>query len=87
MAYTGTFMIKGTVIAGTLSNNNIGKAHFVRITATAGTNTITVKDVDVNTLGTVYLHAAGDVITIEKDPTDTLSSSGAVSATAVAPRS
>lgn len=87
MAYTGTFIIKGTVIAGTLSNNNIGKAHFVRITATAGTNTITVKDVDVNTLGTVYLHAAGDVITIEKDPTDTLSSSGAVSATAVAPRS
>jgi hypothetical protein len=87
MAYTGTFIIKGTVIAGTLSNNNIGKAHFVRITATAGTNTITVKDIDVNTLGTVYLHAAGDVITIEKDPTDTLSSSGAVSATAVAPRS
>jgi len=87
MAYTGTFIIKGTAIAGTLTNNNIGKAHFVRITATAGTNTITVKDVDVNTLGTVYLHAAGDVITIEKDPTDTLSSSGAVSATAVAPRS
>jgi hypothetical protein len=87
MAYTGTFIIKGTVIAGTLSNNNIGNAHFVRITATAGTNTITVKDIDVNTLGTVYLHAAGDVITIEKDPTDTLSSSGAVSATAVAPRS
>jgi hypothetical protein len=87
MAYTGTFIIKGTAIAGTLSNNNIGKAHFVRITATAGTNTITVKDIDVNTLGTIYLHAAGDVITIEKDPTDTLSSSGAVSATAVAPRS
>jgi len=87
MAYTGTFIIKGAAIAGTLSNNNIGKAHFVRITATAGTNTITVKDIDVNTLGTVYLHAAGDVITIEKDPTDTLSSSGAVSATAVAPRS
>ena len=87
MAYTGTFIIKGAAIAGTLLNNDIGKAHFVRITATAGTNTITVKDVDVNTLGTVYLHAAGDVITIEKDPTDTLSSSGAVSATAVAPRS
>jgi hypothetical protein len=87
MAYSGTFIIKGTAIADTLSNNNIGKAHFVRITTTAGTNTITVKDIDTNTLGTVYLHAAGDVITIEKDPTDTLSSSGAVSATAVAPRS
>ena len=87
MAYSGTFIIKGTAIAGTLSNNNIGKAHFVRITTTVGTNTITVKDIDTNTLGTVYLHTAGDVITIEKDPTETISSSGAVSATAVAPRS
>jgi hypothetical protein len=87
MAYSGTFIIKGTAIAGTLSSDNIGKAHFVRITTTAGTNTITVKDIDTNTLGTVYLHAAGDVITIEKDPTETLSSTGAVSATAVAPRS
>lgn len=87
MAYSGTFIIKGSAIAGTLSDNNIGKAHFVRITATAGTNTITVKDSDGNTLGTVYLHAAGDVITIEKDTTETISSSGAVSATAVAPRS
>jgi hypothetical protein len=87
MAYSGTFIIKGTAIAGTLTNNNIGRAHFVRITATAGTNTITVKDSDTNTLGTVYLHAAGDVITIEKKPSETISSSGAVSATAVAPRS
>jgi hypothetical protein len=87
MAYSGTFIIKGSAIAGTLTNNNIGRAHFVRITATAGTNTITVKDSDTNILGTVYLHAAGDVITIEKDPSETISSSGAVSATAVAPRS
>ena len=87
MAYSGTFIIKGSAIAGTLTNNNIGKAHFVRITTTAGTNTITVKDSDTNTLGTVYLHAAGDVITIEKDPSETISSSGTVSATAVAPRS
>jgi hypothetical protein len=87
MAYSGTFIIKGSAIAGTLTNNNIGRAHFVRITATAGTNTITVKDSDTNILGTVYLHAAGDVITIEKDPGETISSSGAVSATAVAPRS
>ena len=87
MAYTGTFIIKGAAIAGTLLNNNIGNAHFVRITATAGTNTITVKDSDGNNLGTVYLHAAGDVITIEKDTTETISSSGTISATAVAPRS
>jgi hypothetical protein len=87
MAYSGTFIIKGTAITGTLTNNNIGRAQFVRVVATAGTNTITVKDSDGNTLGTVYLYAAGDVITIEKAPGDTLSTSGNVSATAVAPRS
>ena len=87
MAYSGTFIIKGTAVAGTLSDNAIGNAQFVRVTATAGTNTITVKDGDGTTLGTVYLHAAGDVITIEKHPKDTITSSGAVSATAVGPRS
>ena len=40
----GTFILKGSAVAGTLSDNDIGKAHFVRIVATAGTNTITVKD-------------------------------------------
>ena len=77
MAYSGTFIIKGTAVAGTLSDNNIGSAQFVRVTATAGTNTITVKDSGGTTLGTVYLYAAGDVITIEKAPGDTISSSGA----------
>ena len=87
MAYSGTFIIKGTAITGTLTDNNIGRAQYVRIVATAATNTITVKDSDSNTLGTIYLHSAGDVITIEKAPGDTLSSSGNISATAVAPRS
>lgn len=87
MAYSGTFIIKGSAVAATLSDNNIGNSHFVRVTTTASANTITVKNSGGTTLGTVYLHAAGDVITIEKAPTDTLSSSGAVSATAVAPRS
>ena len=40
----GTIILKGSAIAGTLSDNNIGNAHFVRVVATAGTNTITVKD-------------------------------------------
>lgn len=87
MAYSGTFKIKGTAVAGTLSDNNIGKAQFVRVVATAATNTITLKESGGTTLGTLYLHAAGDSITIEKYPTNTLSSSGAVSASAVAPRS
>jgi len=78
----GTFILKGTAVAGTLSDNDIGKAHFVRIVATAGSNTITVKDGS-TTLGTTLLHTAGDEITIEKHAKHTISSSGAVSATAV----
>ena len=31
----GTFILKGTDVTGTLSDNDIGKAHFVRIVATA----------------------------------------------------
>tara|TARA_B100001057_G_scaffold180463_1_gene181176 strand:+ start:1457 stop:1708 length:252 start_codon:yes stop_codon:yes gene_type:complete len=78
----GTIILKGSAIAGTLSDNNIGNAHFVRVVATAGTNTITVKDGS-TVLGTTLLHAAGDEITIEKHAKHTISSSAAVSATAV----
>ena len=77
-----TIILKGALIAGTLSDNNIGNAHFVRIVATAGSNTITVKDGS-TVLGTTLLHTAGDEITIEKHAKHTISSSGAVSASAV----
>ena len=77
-----TIILKGALIAGTLSDNNIGNAHFVRVVATAGTNTITVKDGS-TVLGTTLLHTAGDEITIEKHAKHTISSSAAVSATAV----
>ena len=78
----GTIILKGSAIAGTLSDNNIGNAHFVRVVATTGTNTITVKDGS-TVLGTTLLHTAGDEITIEKHAKHTISSSAAVSATAV----
>ena len=71
----GTIILKGTAIAGTLSDNDIGKAHFVRIVATAGSNTITVKDGS-TTLGTTLLNSAGDEITIEKHAKHTIPSSG-----------
>jgi hypothetical protein len=77
-----TIILKGALIAGTLSDNHIGNAHFVRIVATAGSNTITVKDGS-TVLGTTLLHTAGDEITIEKHAKHTISSSGAVSASAV----
>ena len=86
---TQTFISKGALVAGTLADNDIGQAHFVRITATAGTNTITVKEEGGGTtLGTFYLHAAGDTGIVEKGPTDELTSSGNVQASAVgSPRS
>jgi uncharacterized membrane protein YdfJ with MMPL/SSD domain len=84
--FLGTFILKGTAIAGTLSNNNIGNSQFVRVVATAATITITVKESGGTTLGTAYLHGAGDEITLEKSPTNTITTSGAVSASAVAPR-
>lgn len=87
MAFIGTFTLKGALVAGTLSDNNIGKEQFIRVVATAGTNTLTVKDSGGTTKGTAYLHAAGDELTVEKLASDTLTSSGAVSASAVAPRS
>ena len=52
-----TIILKGALVAGTLSDNTIGNAHFVRIVATAGTNTITVKDGS-TVLGTTLLHTA-----------------------------
>ena len=66
-----TIILKGALVAGTLSDNNIGNAHFVRIVATAGTNTITVKDGS-TVLGTTLLHSAGDEITIEKHAKHTI---------------
>jgi hypothetical protein len=78
----GTFIIKGTAIEGTLTDNSIDNSPFVRVVATAATNTITVKDGS-TTLGTTLLHSAGDEITIEKHPKHTISSSDDISATAV----
>ena len=80
-----TFILKGALVSGTLSDNNISRAQFVRIVAQAQA-VITVKNSDGDTLGTTQLYAAGDEITIEKAPGDTISSSANVSATAVAPR-
>ena len=86
---TQTFISKGALVAGTLADNDIGQAHFVRIPASAGTNRITVNETGGGTtLGTFYLHAAGDTVIVEKGPTDELTSSGNVQASAVgSPRS
>ena len=81
-----TFIAKGTVVTDP-SYNNIGRAVFVRCVATAQ-STITVDSTDSTVLGEIYLHAAGDEVTIEKHPDDRLTVTGGAKVHAVgSPRS
>jgi hypothetical protein len=59
-----TFIVKGDIVANP-SANNIGRAQFVRITATADV-TGTVLDADDVQLGQFYLEN-GDTVIIEKN--------------------
>ena len=64
-----TFIIKGDVVTNP-SDNDFGRAQYVRITATADV-TGTVVDKDDGAIGTFYLEN-GDTVIIEKDPGDKL---------------
>ena len=75
-----TFIIKGTA-ATNVTNNDVGGAVFVRCVATANTQTLTLKeDGGSVTIGTSYLHSAGDEVIIEKHPTDEITFAGSVAA-------
>jgi hypothetical protein len=79
MSFTDNrYKVKGTSQTGQLLDDDFNNSHFVRVVSSTSNNTITVKDIDSNTLGTVLLYAAGDIIVIEKKPTDKLTSSGNV---------
>ena len=62
-----TFIVKGDVVTNA-SSNNIGRANFVRVTAT-GDTTGTVLDSDDAQLGEFYLEN-GDTVILEKNPGD-----------------
>ena len=62
-----TFIVKGAIVTNP-SANNIGRANFVRITATADV-TGTVVDSDDGALGSFYLED-GNTVIIEKNPGD-----------------
>jgi hypothetical protein len=62
-----TFIVKGDVVTNA-SGNTIGRANFVRVTATADT-TGTVLDTDDTQLGQFYLEN-GDTVILEKNPGD-----------------
>ena len=82
---SNTIIAKGNVVNNP-SLNTIGGAHFVRCTATGGTQTIEVRSEDSTVLGQVYLHAAGDTVVIEKHPTDKITMADG-HASACAPKS
>ena len=89
MAYQGSFKLKGaTTSAGAgISASNFGRAHFVRCTATGGTQTIEVRSEDSTVLGQVYLHAAGDTVIIEKHPNDKITMADGHATAVGSPRS
>jgi|TARA_R110000822_G_scaffold114913_2_gene246649 hypothetical protein len=79
-----TFIVKGAVITNP-SYDNVNNAHFVRVVAT-GQTTVTVDDNDSSIVGTVYLHAAGDEVILEKQIQQRISCAAA-KVSAVAPKS
>jgi|TARA_B110001454_G_scaffold87778_1_gene84104 hypothetical protein len=81
-----TLIVKGVVVTNP-SLNNIGKARFVRVVATAGTVTGEVRSLDSTVLGNFYLHAAGDSVIIEKAPDDKITSATSKVTAVGSPRS
>ena len=83
---SNTVIAKGNVVNNP-SLNTIGGAHFVRCTATGGTQPIEVRSEDSTVLGQVYLHAAGDTVIIEKHPTDKITMADGHASAVGSPRS
>jgi len=79
-----TFIVKGSIVANP-SADNISRANFVRITATADV-TGTVLDADDNTLGQFYLEN-GDTVIIEKNPGDKITCATSNASAVGSPRS
>jgi len=79
-----TFIVKGDIVANP-SGNTIGRAQFVRITATADV-TGTVLDTDDTQLGQFYLENDDNLI-IEKNPGDKITCATSNASAVGSPRS
>ena len=66
-----TFIVKGSSVTDP-TNNNFGRAHFVRVNTTVDGALLTVKNSSGTTLGTVQFTLRGDEAIIEKAPDDTI---------------
>ena len=71
MTVENVVIVRGEFITNP-SDNNIGSAKFVRCTATGDAQTVTLKNSSGITQGSLYLHAAGDTIIVEKPVADTI---------------
>ena len=79
MSYThNRYIVKGLTQTKTMVDSKLANSNFLRVTTTSANNTITVKDNDYNTLGSILLYAVGDTIHLQKSPNDNVSSSGEV---------
>ena len=79
-----TFIVKGDVVTNA-SDNDFGRAHFVRITATADT-TGTLEESNGSTgIGQFYLEN-GDTVIIEKDPDEKITCPTSKASAVGAPR-
>ena len=83
---SNTVIAKGSVVNNP-SLNNIGRANFVRCTATGATQTIEVRSLDSTVLGQVYLHAAWDTVIIDKHPDDKITMADGHASAVGSPRS
>jgi hypothetical protein len=81
-----TYIAKSTLVTNP-SANNVNRAQFVLCVATSAAQTVIVKDSDTNTLGELYLHLAGDSVTVEKAPSDTITISAGIVSAVGSPRS
>ena len=79
-----TFIVKGAIVANP-SANNIGRAQYVRITATADV-TGTVVDKDDGAIGQFYLEN-GNTVIIEKAPGDKVTCATSNASAVGSPRS
>lgn len=79
-----TFIVKGDVVDNP-NANNMGRAQFVRITATSAA-TGTIVDADDGAIGQFYL-AQGDTIILEKAPGDKITCATSKASAVGSPRS
>ena len=82
-----TTVISKSTFINNPTDNTINRAQFAMCVATSASQTVTVKDVDGNTLGEAFLYATGDTVILEKAPSDTITIAGGHAMAVGSPRS